>query len=281
MQGVISLGSQGLPRPYYLLANEHAKFLHGFASPLIHHDPGWWKEPSGVFATIPGWTGGRSGTLRPGYAHFGLFQDFNSNYNEQNIRFIACVRCNGDGSIFGVRVSQGFYGGWEGLRVVGVVLQGKSIWWTWVELVFCNSGWDGIVGEDHVTAKNVFSVTAILTLSCFSLLSLSLSSAAQSCWFVFFIDLVWVSYNGVRMYVSRSVSSNLSSTDLLHLIALKQQISNINFWQRLYSNAIMIKHFICCLSQFVIWTFKIKEHTFCTRKEPVRGKSTDRDVFSV
>ena len=188
------------------------------------------------------------------------------------------MRCNDDGCIFGVRVSQGFYGGWEGLRVVGVVLQGKSIWWTWVELVFCNSGWDGTVGGIMWLPRMcLVSLQSSLSL----VLAFSLSSAAQSCWFVFFIELAWVSCIWGWMYVPRSVSSNLSSTDLLHLIALKQQISNINLWQRLYRNAIMIEHFICCLSQFVICTLKIKEHTFCIRKEPVRGKSTDGDVFSV
>ena len=76
-----------------------------------------------------------------------------------------------------------------------------------------------------MTAKNVFSVTAILTLSCFSLLSLSFFGSAIMLVSIF-INLAWVSCIWGWMYVPRSVSSNLSLTDLLQLIALKQQIAN-------------------------------------------------------
>ena len=58
-RGVISLGSQGLLRPYYLLANEHAKFLHKSARELIHHDSGLMKEAGRTFCNHRGLNRGR------------------------------------------------------------------------------------------------------------------------------------------------------------------------------------------------------------------------------
>ena len=97
----MSDGSHGSPPPYYLLANEHAKFLHKSARELIHHDSGLMKEAGRTFCNHRGlnrgrfvlictflfvlistdfctvflqlswrWTGGRSETLRPWNAYF-------------------------------------------------------------------------------------------------------------------------------------------------------------------------------------------------------------------
>ena len=55
----MSDGSHGSPPPYYLLANEHAKFLHKSARELIHHDSGLMKEAGRTFCNHRGLNRGR------------------------------------------------------------------------------------------------------------------------------------------------------------------------------------------------------------------------------